>query len=84
MSKVLVISGHPDLSPYTNRVILRRARRPSTTSKMGGASSAFCPIALHRRGGRPSRPCWTRTSWLLPSFPFYWYSVRHAEKWIDG
>ncbi|XEI32795.1 NAD(P)H-dependent oxidoreductase [Aeromonas veronii] len=82
MSKVLVISGHPDLShSFTNRVILGeleeaidglRVRRldqryPDTRIDVAAEQQALLEADI-----------------LVLQFPFYWYSVPALlKKWID-
>lgn len=82
MSKVLVISGHPDLShSYTNRVILGeleeavdhvRVRRLDQRYPDGRIDVAAEQQAL------------LDADILVLQFPFYWYSVPALlKKWID-
>lgn len=82
MSKVLVISGHPDLShSFTNRVIL------------GELEEAIAGVRVRRLDQRypdaridvaAEQQALLEADILVLQFPFYWYSVPALlKKWFD-
>lgn len=82
MSKVLVISGHPDLShSYTNRVILGELEEAVDTVRVRRLDQRY-PDA--RIDVAAEQQALLDADILVLQFPFYWYSVPALlKKWID-
>jgi putative NADPH-quinone reductase len=82
MSKVLVISGHPDLShSYTNRVILAELEQAIDTITVRRLDERYPDFRIDVAAEQQAL---LDADVVVLQFPFYWYSVPALlKKWID-
>ncbi|WED23434.1 NAD(P)H-dependent oxidoreductase [Vibrio sp. JC009] len=82
MSKVLVISGHPNLAEsYTNRVILDELNTQLSDVSVRRLDSLYADSKIDVAAEQKAL---TEAEVIVLQFPFYWYSVPGLMKtWID-
>ncbi|GEA60121.1 NAD(P)H-dependent oxidoreductase [Vibrio comitans] len=82
MSKVLVISGHPNLeASYTNKVILEQAEKNVHNVEVRRLDTLYPDYRINIEAEQQAL---LNADVIVLQFPFYWYSVPALlKKWID-
>ncbi|GEM78944.1 NAD(P)H-dependent oxidoreductase [Vibrio superstes] len=82
MSKVLVISGHPNLdSSYTNKVILKQAENNVHDIQVRRLDTLYPDFRIDVEAEQQAL---LEADVVVLQFPFYWYSIPALlKKWID-
>ncbi|MEZ9925871.1 FMN reductase [Vibrio breoganii] len=82
MSKVLVISGHPNLdSSYTNKVILEQAENNVHDVQVRRLDTLYPDFQIDVEAEQQAL---LDADVIVLQFPFYWYSIPALlKKWID-
>ena len=82
MSKVVVISGHPNLdSSYTNKVILQQLTQDIESIDIRRLDALYADYQIDVEAEQKAL---LDAQVVILQFPFYWYSVPALmKKWID-
>lgn len=82
MSKVLVISGHPDLAhSYTNSAIIKQLEGSLSSTEIRRLDTLYPDYQIDIE---QEQKALINADIIILQFPFYWYSVPALlKKWID-
>jgi glutathione-regulated potassium-efflux system ancillary protein KefF len=82
MSKVVIISGHPDLeASYTNKIILEEAAKGISSVDIRRLDTLYPD---YRIDVEAEQAALVTADVIVLQYPFYWYSTPALmKKWVD-